>query len=336
MSLLLKTNEVTFDSFWHIPQSKIHTCYIGANRVHVPTQPTFIIIGAQKSGTTSIFRYLVQHPHVLPPRNWVEERSTEVHFFDFRIPTEKRRDYSTTEEFFCYVRKIYVEQYFYKDTLLGAAKNGTNLVSFEKTPRYLQDFLLVPGYVKKTCPWLRKLIAVIRDPVDRAYSHYNMDRGAASDPAEFERLVLVEIDNMTNAGLVKWNSESELFNSSVLSPEEETRAFLSLPQRPQYVRRGLYDIQLREWSKTFAIPDELLVINYDDLQGDGARTVYERILKHVALPDHNLSNGYDVHNARRYAKPMLNRTRKLLQQFYEPFNSRLHLLLGDHWRDVWP
>lgn len=331
--------DVSADSFWSgiTPQSKIHTCCVRGDRVEIPTQPAWIIIGAQKSATTTLFRYLIQHPNVLPPRNWVEEGSEEVHFFDFRIPTERRPEFKTTDEFFCFVRKTYLEQYFYKDALLDAARNGTNLVSFEKTPNYLQD-LLVPGYIKKTCPWLRKLIAVIRNPVDRAYSHYNMDmhvRGEPSDPVQFERSVLIEIGNMTTAGLVEWSSASGSFVPSTLSSEEEVGAFVRLPKKPQYVRRGLYDIQLREWSKTFNIPDELLIVNYDDLRDDGARAVFERVLDHVGLPSYNLSEGYGIHNSRPYAEPMLNRTRKLLRQFYEPFNVRLRLLLGQEWRDDW-
>uniref|UniRef100_A0A7S4IYN5 Sulfotransferase domain-containing protein n=1 Tax=Odontella aurita TaxID=265563 RepID=A0A7S4IYN5_9STRA len=334
----LAPESISKDPGTGMTRSKVHTCHIGGGletKVHVPTQPHFIIIGAQKCGTTSLFRYLIQHPNVHPPRNWIEEGSAEVHFFDFRIPTDRQHQFDTTDEFFCYVRKTYIQQYFYADVLLDAASNGTNLVSFEKTPRYLQEFSLVPGYITKTCPWLRKLIAVIRDPVDRSYSHYNMDRNIKGDPHGFERSILVELENMTTAGLIEWNYESMSFVPTVLPPEEEVEAFLGLPQKPQYVRRGLYEIQLREWSKMFSIPNELLVINYDDLRGNGAGTVFQRILDHISLPRYNISSGYDIHNSRPYTTPMLNRTRRLLQHFYEPYNTKLSLLLGEKWRDAW-
>ncbi len=113
-----------------------------ANRI-VGKKPDFLIIGAQKSGTTSLFDLLVTHPKILMPPN------KEVHFFDFQYQNGLSWYYSQLPDKFQSLRR--------------------NLIG-EATPSYLYH-LLSAERIYKTLP-NTKLIAILRNPVDRAISQY--------------------------------------------------------------------------------------------------------------------------------------------------------------------
>jgi Sulfotransferase domain len=123
---------------------------LGASR---RSSPTFLIIGAQKAGTTSLHAYLSSHPDVSPPV------TKEIHFFDdsyergegwYRARFPFRRD---------------------------------GLITGEATPYYLFH-PLVPERVAATLPEV-KLIVLLREPARRAYSHYNHEVAAGREQLSF-------------------------------------------------------------------------------------------------------------------------------------------------------
>lgn len=108
--------------------------------------PAFIVIGAQKAGTTSLFTYLRQHPKLFLPRE------KELKYFSRSDGTQ-----SSFQE--------YVETHF-------SAQQTQNRKCGEVSPEYLytpDSARLIQHY----CPNAR-LIAILRDPIERAYSHYRM------------------------------------------------------------------------------------------------------------------------------------------------------------------
>jgi len=121
----------------------------------------FIVIGAQKSGTTALYRYLVAHPEIYMPA------AKEVEFFN-----DDGR----------YARGIewYLREYF------AAAPEGA--VKGEASTHYMM-YPAVPERIRSAFPEAR-LVAVLRNPIDRAYSHYRMSstmRGR--DARDFRRAV---------------------------------------------------------------------------------------------------------------------------------------------------
>ena len=132
--------------------------------------PTFLIIGAGKSGTTSLYRYLVEHPEVfMSPKKEPNFFAFEGKQLDFRGPGDdaaKNTSVTTKEEYlelFSGVRKEKAigeasPVYIYNDT------------AAERIHHYLPDV---------------KLVAILRQPVDRAYSAFMMmiraDRESYSD-----------------------------------------------------------------------------------------------------------------------------------------------------------
>jgi len=122
--------------------------------------PNFVVIGAMRSGTTSLYKYLQEHPDVFMPRK-------EIHFFD---------------------RKWERGLPWYHSRFEG--HDGQPAIG-EATPTYLAEPVALDR-MAATIPDAQ-LVAALRDPVDRAYSHYWMEHARQRDPRTFEDAVADEI-----------------------------------------------------------------------------------------------------------------------------------------------
>jgi len=122
--------------------------------------PNYLIIGAAKCGTGSLYRYLIQHPEIKPAL------TKEVRFFD------KYYDKGTN---------WYRVSFPFKNFL------RRNYVTGEATPRYL-DHPHAPKRVKEVIP-NAKFIILLRNPIDRAYSMYNMRVGRKRENLSFEEAI---------------------------------------------------------------------------------------------------------------------------------------------------
>lgn len=123
--------------------------------------PTFVIVGAVRAGTTSLARYIGAHPEVfLAPRK-------ELHFFD--VHYERGTQW-------------YQEQF--------AGVSGETAVG-EATATYLYDPRAIPR-MAALLPEIN-LIAILRNPIDRAYSHYWLRRARGKEAREFEEVVAAEV-----------------------------------------------------------------------------------------------------------------------------------------------
>jgi hypothetical protein len=121
--------------------------------------PDFLIIGSPKSGTTSLAAWLAAHPDVfVPPQK-------ELHFFS----RDDRWELGTEG---------------YAAEFAGA---GRRRLAGEATPNYLDDEG-VAARLAATVPAAR-LIAILREPVERAWSHHCYDRDLGIDTTPFEQVV---------------------------------------------------------------------------------------------------------------------------------------------------
>jgi hypothetical protein len=160
-----------------------------------------------------------------------------------------------------------------------------------------------------------KLIALLRNPVDRAYSHYHMQVRKGRETLTFEDAIAREQER--------------------LQGEQEKMLALGDYQsfnyrRYSYLSRGLYAEQLARWMKLF--PDEdLLVITTEDLESDPAK-ILKRTLRFLNVPD------WEPERFRKYngaSYPAMKRaTRHRMIEFFEPHNRRLGDLIGRefHWK----
>ncbi len=139
-------------------------------------------------------------------------RRNELHFFDGRgkIPSSNASELSQDD--LCRARKQYAK--FFEVNRLLKSSNGPVVASFEKTPRYLM-MPNVPALIHAVCPWQPKIIVMLRNPIDRAYSLYKMNKGGNNDYPSFEEVVDQEIAEMKVARLTTAPELSGFLNNSV-------------------------------------------------------------------------------------------------------------------------
>ena len=240
--------------------------------------PDFLIIGAQKAGTTSLHAYLSEHSRVPVPTK------KEVHFFDheFHRGTGWYRAHFQRE------------------------KSGRTL-SGEATPYYLFH-PLVPERVAEVLPEC-KLIVLLRDPVDRAFSHHNHECALGFEDLDFEEAIVAEPQRLAG-------EEERLVR------ELRYRSFAH--QHHSYLSRGRYAEQLERWLEYFG-RERLLVLSAEDLFTEPGKIVGEaqEFLGLAAETPADLS----AKNARTYA-PIGEQARADLQAIFEPHNRRLYELVG--------
>jgi Sulfotransferase domain len=239
--------------------------------------PDFLILGAQKAGTTALYAYLRWHPQITGP-SW-----KEVSYFDRHYGRGRR---------------------WYRGHF--PARSGERLVG-EASPGYLFH-PLAPERVAETVPGA-KLIALLRDPVDRALSHYHHEVALGREPLSFEDALDAEPE--------RTRGEEEHL---VREP-----GYWSAPWWDHtYLARGRYAEQLERWLAVFR-REQLLVLASEELAADPGRT-YARVLEFLGAPRHELESYPRVYE-QAYAEMRADTRRRLVNYFAEP-NGRLYELLG--------
>jgi len=240
--------------------------------------PDFLILGAQKAGTTALYAYLRRHPQITGP-SW-----KEVSFFD--------RHYARGEA-------------WYRGNFPNSLR-ARGLVG-EASPSYLFH-PLAPERVASMLPEAR-LIALVRNPVDRAFSHYQHEVALGREPLSFEDALAAEDERL--------RGEEERM---LADPAYFSHAWWN----HTYRARGRYAEQLERWLAVFP-RERLLVLPSDDLLDDPAGA-HGRVLEFLGAPPHRLDS-YPRVFERQY-EPMSPDTRaRLAAEFAEP-NRRLYALLG--------
>lgn len=252
--------------------------------------PDFLIIGAQKSGTTYLYGLLNSHPQVEPPAR------KEVHYFD--SPRNFRKGLDWYRSFF---------------PSSEAARGG--FITGEASPYYLYH-PHAPRRAAEVVPEAR-LIAVLRNPVDRAYSEYNDRVRSGFETLSFEEAVEVEAERLEG------EKERMLADEYYFSPRH---------RRYSYLDRGIYVDQLLHWEKFFA-RDLMLVFESEELFRDPLGSM-ERAAEFLGLRKGAVESPPDrFRNDGRYS-PMAPETRQRLYEYFEPHNRRLYEYLGRYlgWR----
>jgi hypothetical protein len=241
-----------------------------------------MIIGAQKCGTTSLFGYLRGHPQLRASFN------KQVHYFDLNF----HRGTGWYAEQFPRCR----------------AANGTATLAFEASPYYLFE-PRVPERVRGLLPDA-KLVALLRNPVDRAFSHYHNNRRDGLEPLSFEDAIAAE------PARLRGEEKRLIADPSALSPAH---------QRYSYLRRGVYHEQLIRW-RAFFPPDQMLVLDSGRLLAD-PHAVLAEVLAFAGVepwePPHLVP-----HNEGGYAEAMAHNTRRQLEAYFAAHEERLVSLIG--------
>ena len=148
--------------------------------------PDFMILGAAKSGTTSLFRYLLQHPQIFFPADWKEPG-----YFCFAGAewyTRKERGGRTDRMWNSVVPDL--------DAYIGLfEKAPEEAVLGEATPEYLllpENTIKNIDYVYGTSADRLRFVVILRNPVDRVWSHYWMMVRDGYETLDFEQATNAE------------------------------------------------------------------------------------------------------------------------------------------------
>ena len=251
------------------------------------TYPDFLIIGAPKSATTALFQYLLQHPSIAPPL------TKQIHYFD--------RYYDRGISWY----KVCLPYRWQKFKQEKIQKN--NFLTGEATVHYMLH-PLAPQRVAQTIPNV-KLIVMLRNPVDRAYSHYQMEFANKNESLSFEDILTEEPKRMK--GEIEKLTEDKNYDSE----EYPHRAYLAT---------GHYAEHLKNWFKCFP-REQFLIINNEDFLSDISKG-YNEVLNFLGLSSFDLPEYKRIHG-RKYDK-MKPETRKKLIEYYRPHNAELYKLLN--------
>lgn len=212
--------------------------------------PDFLVIGAKRGGTTSLHHYLAEHPGVLPL---------------FPSPEKIKGTYYFTDH---YDRgdRWYLSHFPTRATRQRVARRlGYQPVAGDNTPYYLYH-PLAPARAAELVPDAR-IVALLRNPIERAFSHYKERRANGTEPLDFESALDAE--------------ESRCAGEHERILADPT--YVSFAHRHQsYVDQSRYAPPLERWFAAYP-REQLLVLPAEELYRDPQR-VFDQVCAHLRLP----------------------------------------------------
>ena len=252
--------------------------------------PDFIIIGAQKCGTTSLYDYITKHPTIRAAQR------KEIHYFAFNdgfvkikfgpnYPVGKQEKFGVN-----WYRSNFPTKF---EAWAHYRRTNQEMLTGEASTQYM-PYPETPERVKRLIPSV-KLLAILRNPTDRAYSAYNFHRLHYMENRTFEDAVKQELDGY------------------------ETR----------YIRRylvyGHYAQHLERWFECFD-RSQILVLATEELREDQQGTL-DKIWEFLGVMPHQFEQPPKNLNVGNY-EPMSEKMRKCLIEYYLAHNEKLAKLLG--------
>lgn len=255
---------------------------------HDRVLPDFIIVGAQKAGTTSLHHYLQQHPLILAPS------SKEVHYFDYGYPKGEswyRGHFARATE------KLELEKQ------LGAA-----VLTFEASPYYMYHPLAIER-MAADLPGVR-VIAMLRNPIDRTFSHYWHEKKKDQDALSLEEAIAQEPERLAGeADRIRNDPDYQSWNHQHFS----------------YVDRSLYAPQIARLQWVLGV-ENVCVIKSEAFFSD-PETETERVFEFLELEAaHGID--YAAQNVGGYDDRIPENVRQQLMATFAGDYARLRELAG--------
>ena len=247
--------------------------------------PDYVVIGGQRCGTTSLFRYLVRHSLI------ASAGEKEIHFFDLNHAKGVN----------------WYRAHFPLEARMKSRDGRCRLLTGEATPYYVFH----PHVARRMRALIpdAKLIVLLRDPVERAYSHYRNEVRIGTELLSFEDAIAREEERVgPELERMMVDERYESFNHRHFS----------------YLSRGLYLDQLERWWAVFP-REQIKVIASEDLftkPGD----VVDEVVAFLDLPAERLAD-YPQWNAQQEGAIRSDTRKRLTEYFSEP-NRHLSERLG--------
>jgi hypothetical protein len=266
--------------------------------------PDFLIIGAQKAGTVALSNYLKQHPGIIGA-------DKEIGFFS--------------------TNKFYKGINWYKNQL--PIRINKNKIIFEKTPEYIY-YPESPKRMKKILKNDVKFILILRNPIERAFSGWNHYKKYYYSWDNYTKENLINRLNQ-NLGsekgkyMLKFLNDPEYknFHDSIKDEIKFIKAGV-FTYEPSFVRRGLYFEQIENYLKYFD-KNQLLIIESSELKNNKQKVLNE-VTDFLGVSSFDFSNIdlKDIHKSKYKGKSIDENSRKVLRDFYKPYNEKLFNLIG--------
>ncbi len=211
-------------------------------------KPTFFIVGTPKSGTTSLFKYLEEHPQVFVPS------IKEPHFFAF--PEVKNTYYKTK---IINNKPDYLKLYKQAKSFKAAGDFSTSYLKNSKTAQRIYDFNPQA-----------KIIIVLRNPVERAISHYLMDYNLGYVKAPLKEIIT-------------YPKKHALFYN-------------------QYISLGEYEAQIQKYTQVF--PKEQILIFSSNQFFNNTQKVLQNVFQFLEIKEDisiNLGQKHNQYNVPKYS-----------------------------------
>lgn len=158
--------------------------------------PNFLIIGAAKCGTTSLWSYLRQHPEVFLPAN------KEPNYFVFCNETLPKPGPVTPRKLYELIYTYTINEYNEYSCLF---RNAVDCKAVgEASVRYLYYYSKAAERIRNALPNV-KLLVILRNPVKRLYSHYCMNRQYGLEPYSLMKAVDQEDDRVNRGWDYDWH-----------------------------------------------------------------------------------------------------------------------------------
>jgi len=250
--------------------------------------PDFIIIGVQKAGTSSLYSYLRQHPQLVP------SFKKEAHFFDGGIDPSV----DNFEKGIAWYRAHF--------PLKKSMEKGQK--TFEASPLYSFN-PLAPRRIFELLPDI-KLIAVLRNPTQRAVSHYFDQR---QQNKEF-----LSIDTALK-------TEEKRLEAVVRKRDYKSKTF----RYHSYKSRGLYSHQFQRYLNYFA-PEQMLILESNQLFRSPNETL-KRVFAFVGVdPSFEISDLRPL-NVTKDKTHVPSDIYEYLDEYFAPHNQALYELIGERY-----
>jgi len=248
--------------------------------------PEVLLIGASKCGTSSMAAHLSSHPDCMPPFY------KEVRYFDAsRIPVA---DFDLFKAHFPTIARRKAKELV----------TGRRAWTADFSPTYF-DHPHAPRRVFEVLGRDPKLILLVRNPVDRAFSQYRFQKGIGNETEDdFEKALNLE------AGRVAGEVERQLVDESYYS--DSLMKF-------GYVTRGMYLRSLERWHRYFD-RSSLLIVRFEDFKAS-PQSVFDGICDFLEVPHHRIRN--EVHNVSTVRQTMSPAARARLLEIFRPHNQQL-------------
>ncbi|GAB5400731.1 MAG: sulfotransferase [Aureisphaera sp.] len=157
----------------------------------------FFVVGAARSGTTSLYQYLKQHPNV-----FLSEVKELNHFSE--VESNDHSDYKTPKKGESYHTKIIKSSEIYESLFSEA---GPEQKKGDISPSYLWGNTTAQRIYSHNPE--AKIIITLRNPIDRAFSHYVMNYGVGYDREDsFRKALNAKLDRVWGGGnlYVEWST----------------------------------------------------------------------------------------------------------------------------------